>query len=875
MQTNTAPANNPGGSRTFLLLLLALGCVLLFLFNGGLDPKQVLFSNDAPLGAMTAKANAMPSSFFGYWQDLNWLGFTGPSPAPSFTSLLVSTFSPKTFLNIYAPLSLLFLGISAFVFFRQLNFYPAVCVLAAMAAALNGNFLSNAAWGQSSRPLTLAFSFLALAAIQSSRKRFSWIKIILAGFAVGLAVTEGFDVGAIFSLYVGAFVLFLAWVSESTTAGKIKTGVIALALVAAFAGLMAMQTIVGLVGTQIKGVAMVEQQAATPEEKRAKWDFATQWSIPKAETLRVIIPGLFGYRMTDQTGHIYPQSYWGKVGQTPGNPTSRFNGSGEYAGVLVVLLAVYALASALRQKTSVAPTDRKIILFWSVLAVVSLLLAWGRFAPFYQLFYAIPKVDTIRNPMKFMHPFHFAVMILFGYGLQSLYRDYIERSISKTDSVTAQIKKWWAAATTFERKWQLGAVAAVGVSLLGALIYSASKRDLEKHLQTIGFDAPQSAMVASWSTSEFWLYALFLLVAVALVTAVMSGWFSGTRAKWAGVIMAIFLAVDLGRADKPWIIYWDAKQKYESNPILETLKDKPYEHRVIMLPFQIPQMQMLSQLYGIELLQQLFQYHNIQSLDVIQEPRAALETTKYRRNFASADKLVREWQLTNTRFFLGMSGQFLDMLNQQLDPVEKRFKQHTAFKIVPKAGISQPTRLEELTMIPDPQGEYALIEFTGALPRAKLYSQWQVSTNSDSTLKTLADPAFNPATTVVLEQGEAVPNPSTNAVDPGTVTIEKYEPKHIVLKANANAASILLLNDGDNPNWHAFVDGQPAKILRANYLMRAVALQPGQHTVEFKFEPSRRTLYVSTAAVVLGVLLLGFLLVAPKRVETPVAPKTS
>ena len=52
----------------------------------------------------------------------------------------------------------------------------------------------------------------------------------------------------------------------------------------------------------------MEQDSATKEKQ---WNFATQWSLSKAETLRVLIPGLFGYRMDTPEGG----NYWGKVGQ--------------------------------------------------------------------------------------------------------------------------------------------------------------------------------------------------------------------------------------------------------------------------------------------------------------------------------------------------------------------------------------------------------------------------------------------------------------------------------------------------------------------------------------------------------------------------------
>ena len=55
------------------------------------------------------------------------------------------------------------------------------------------------------------------------------------------------------------------------------------------------------------------------------------------ETLRVIVPGLYGYRLDTPNGG----NYWGKVGQDPAYETTkqgfpRHSGAGEYAGVLVV-----------------------------------------------------------------------------------------------------------------------------------------------------------------------------------------------------------------------------------------------------------------------------------------------------------------------------------------------------------------------------------------------------------------------------------------------------------------------------------------------------------------------------------------------------------
>ena len=113
-------------------------------------------------------------------------------------------------------------------------------------------------------------------------------------------------------------------------------------------------------------------------------------------------------------------------------------------------------------------------------------------------------------------------------------------------------------------------------------------------------------------------------------------------------------------------------QKYASNPIVDILRDKPYEHRVIQLPFRVPDQFTLFNgnrgLYGIEWVQQLFPYYNIQSLDIVMRPRVGSDVELYEINFlpTSEDRtylLTRHWQLTNTRYLLGPAG-FLDVVER-------------------------------------------------------------------------------------------------------------------------------------------------------------------------------------------------------------------
>jgi hypothetical protein len=226
--------------------------------------------------------------------------------------------------------------------------------------------------------------------------------------------------------------------------------------------------------------------------------------------------------------------------------------------------------------------------------------------------------------------------------------------------------------------------------------------------------------------------------------------------------------------------------------------------------------------------------------------------------------ITRRWELTNTRYLLGPAG-YLDVMNSQLDPAQHRFRILQRFNVVAKPGVAQPTQLSEMTTTPGDNGNYALFEFTGALPRVKLYCNWQTVTNDQAVLKTLASPNFDPAGTVLVDTPSAsLPAMATNA-NSGTVEFESYSSRKIDFTANAAAPSVLLLNDHYDPNWRVTVDGKPAELLRCNFIMRGVYLPAGQHTVEFQFSLPNPPLYITLAAMGLGVLLCGFLFVEGRK----------
>src|SRR4051794_937767 len=99
--------------KHFLGALALLIAALLFFFHQSFRPEMVMFSNDGPLGAISTRAGNS-DTLFGFWHDLNWIGYELPSASPSFTQALsLSLRSPVLFLKLYAPVALLMFGLSA------------------------------------------------------------------------------------------------------------------------------------------------------------------------------------------------------------------------------------------------------------------------------------------------------------------------------------------------------------------------------------------------------------------------------------------------------------------------------------------------------------------------------------------------------------------------------------------------------------------------------------------------------------------------------------------------------------------------------------------------------------------------------------------
>jgi len=92
----------------------------------------------------------------------------------------------------------------------------------------------------------------------------------------------------------------------------------------------------------------------------------------------------------------------------------------------------------------------------------------------------------------------------------------------------------------------------------------------------------------------------------------------------------------------------------------------------------------------------------------------------------------------------------------------------------------------------------------------------------------------------------------------GTVELTEYRPNHMTYDVKLDQAALVVFSEVYyEGGWNAYIDGEPVPHLRANYILRALPVEAGEHTVEFDFvfEPFEKGEKISLAGSLLLILL--------------------
>ena len=70
-----------------------------------------------------------------------------------------------------------------------------------------------------------------------------------------------------------------------------------------------------------------------------------------------------------------------------------------------------------------------------------------------------------------------------------------------------------------------------------------------------------------------------------------------------------------------------------------------------------------------------------------------------------------------------------------------------------------------------------------------------------------------------------------------TVTLTSYKPNHLTYDVSSATGGIVVFSEIYYPGWTATIDGKPAEVGRADYVLRALQMPAGSHKVELMFYP--------------------------------------
>jgi len=176
--------------------------------------------------------------------------------------------------------------------------------------------------------------------------------------------------------------------------------------------------------------------------------------------------------------------------------------------------------------------------------------------------------------------------------------------------------------------------------------------------------------------------------------------------------------------------------------------------------------------------------------------------------------------------------QFLRFANQ-VEP-EKQFRLLGALNV--KYIVSfRPLEARGITLIHHfSQYPSWLYKIDHVVPRAYIVHRTKEEINYHNTLENLSSEQFDPTTEVLLDS--RLPS----SLDIGALSeakILKYGNQDVRIRAISDKPGVLVFADSFYPGWHVYVDGKEERLLQANYFFRGVQMTPGEHIVEFKYEP--------------------------------------
>ena len=560
---------------------------------------------------------------------------------------------------------------------------------------------------------------------------------------------------------------------------------------------------------------LVKKDAANQTSSGLDRDYITQWSYGIDETLTLLVPDAKGgatvplsknatamAKADPQIQSMIPQLYDAipqYFGTQPGT-------SGPvYVGAFVLFLFILGLF--------IVRGSMK----WALLAatVLSVLLAWGHnFMGFTNFFLDyIPMYAKFRTVASILVIAEFTIPLLAALALKKI--------VDEPEVLTKQMKFVY-----------ISLALTAGVALLIALFpgmmepfISDQERQMITSIQGMDGNTANTilsniaAMREAMVSADAWRSVIIILIGFALLFLYKM---KKLRAEYMVICMAVLCLVDMWQVDKRYLNDEMFVPKSErdmphqaTSTDLAIMKDKSLDYRVLNLAsntFNENETSFFHKSIGGYHPAKLRRYQEMIDAYIAPEMQAAMQAIAAKNgNMQEVDgaKVFPVLNMLNTKYFI------LPLQGGATMPLQNIYAQGNGWFV------------DKINYVADANAEYAGVD------------------KIDVRHEAVADKKFEAAL------GQAKANDST-----AIVKLDKYEPNNLQYTVNSKNGGVVVFSEIYYPGWTATIDGQPAELGRVNYILRAVSVKPGKHTVVLDFHPTSISTTETIAYIAIVILLL-------------------
>lgn len=162
-------------------------------------------------------------------------------------------------------------------------------------------------------------------------------------------------------------------------------------------------------------------------------------------------------------------------------------------------------------------------------------------------------------------------------------------------------------------------------------------------------------------------------------------------------------------------------------------------------------------------------------------------------------------------------------------------------------------------IVPLQQGATAPLFNPHALGNAWLVKEVKYVNNANEEIDAIH--GMNPRETAIVDKrfAETVKQSAAMPDSLDNIVLKSYAPNALQYEVDTKQGGTVVFSEIYYPGWRSYIDGEEVSHGRANYILRAMNVPAGKHTIEFVFDPQSLHATETIAFIALGIMLLGAL----------------